>query len=135
MCPETTQDEMNAAAKSASEAFKTWKESSVLTRQAIMLKYQQKIKDNAVNLQYTVAYHDLGITFTLFCLLPAKFLKYSFFFWFSLKLFRGYWLNWSTFFPLLFISRIFLLKVSHLKMEKQLRMHMEVFCVGYVRNI
>ena len=59
MCPETTQDEMNAAAKSASEAFKTWKESSVLTRQAIMLKYQQKIKDNAVNLQYTVAYHDL----------------------------------------------------------------------------
>lgn len=48
MCPETTQDEMNAAANSASEAFKTWKDSSVLTRQAIMLKYQQKIKDNAV---------------------------------------------------------------------------------------
>jgi len=47
MCPETTQDEMNTAANSASEAFKTWKDSSVLTRQAIMLKYQQKIKDNA----------------------------------------------------------------------------------------
>ena len=48
LCPETTQDEMNAAAKSASDAFETWKDSSVLTRQAIMLKYQQKIKDNMV---------------------------------------------------------------------------------------
>lgn len=48
MCPETTQEEMKAAAQSASEAFKTWKDTSVLTRQQIMLKYQQKIKDNTV---------------------------------------------------------------------------------------
>ena len=63
MCPETTRDEMNAAANSASEAFKTWKDSSVLTRQAIMLKYQQKIKDNAVNF---FIYYKIKVTNKIF---------------------------------------------------------------------
>jgi len=46
MCPETTPQEMKAAADSASLAFETWKDSSILARQSIMFKYQQKIKDN-----------------------------------------------------------------------------------------
>jgi len=46
MCPETTPEELRAAADSAQVAFESWKNTSVLTRQQVMLKYQQKIKDN-----------------------------------------------------------------------------------------
>ena len=37
---------MNAVAESSAEAFKSWKETSILSRQQIMLKYQQLIKEN-----------------------------------------------------------------------------------------
>ena len=42
--PCTTTEEMNAAVASAKEAFKTWSQTSVMSRQAIMFKYQELIK-------------------------------------------------------------------------------------------
>lgn len=44
--PCATPAEMKAAADAASEAFKTWSQSSVMTRQQLMFKFQQLIKDN-----------------------------------------------------------------------------------------
>ena len=45
----STQDEMEAATTAASEAFKTWSKTSVLTRQQVMFKYQDLIKQNMVS--------------------------------------------------------------------------------------
>jgi len=45
-CPETTPEELQAAGRSAENAFLTWKDTSILKRQQIMFKFQQKIKDN-----------------------------------------------------------------------------------------
>merc|ERR1712172_315080 len=42
--PCSTTEEMNAAVASAKEAFKTWFQTSVMGRQAIMFKYQELIK-------------------------------------------------------------------------------------------
>lgn len=39
-------EEMNAVADAAAEAFKSWKNTSVLSRQQIMLKYQELIKQH-----------------------------------------------------------------------------------------
>ena len=39
---------MNAAAEAAHRAFKEWQDTSILTRQQVMFKFQQKIKDNMV---------------------------------------------------------------------------------------
>jgi len=50
MCPETTPEELRLAGDSAHEAFQKWKNTSVLTRQEVMFKLQQKIKDNMVRL-------------------------------------------------------------------------------------
>lgn len=44
--PKMTQAEMEACADSCAEAFKTWKNTSILSRQQIMLKYQELIKAN-----------------------------------------------------------------------------------------
>ncbi|XP_027216035.2 probable methylmalonate-semialdehyde/malonate-semialdehyde dehydrogenase [acylating], mitochondrial [Penaeus vannamei] len=44
--PKSTQDEMQAAVDAAKAAFKSWSKASVLTRQQVMFKYQQLIKDN-----------------------------------------------------------------------------------------
>ncbi|XP_067682553.1 probable methylmalonate-semialdehyde/malonate-semialdehyde dehydrogenase [acylating], mitochondrial [Haliotis asinina] len=48
--PECTQDEMNAAVASAKEAFKSWSQTTILTRQQIMFRFQQLIKDNLKNI-------------------------------------------------------------------------------------
>lgn len=48
MCPETTQEELNAAGDAAHQAFLSWRNTSVLARQQIMFKLQQKLKDNMV---------------------------------------------------------------------------------------
>lgn len=53
-CPETTHEEMLAAASAAEESFKTWKDTSILTKQSIMFKLQQKIKDNMAELARSV---------------------------------------------------------------------------------
>lgn len=45
-CPEATEEEKLAAATAAENSFKTWSETSILTRQQIMFSLQQKIKDN-----------------------------------------------------------------------------------------
>ena len=42
--PCSTTEEMNTAVASAKEAFKTWSQTSVMGRQAIMFKYQELIK-------------------------------------------------------------------------------------------
>ncbi|KAK6182672.1 hypothetical protein SNE40_010300 [Patella caerulea] len=44
--PESTRDEMEAAVASAQDAFRSWSQTTVLTRQQIMFKFQQLIKDN-----------------------------------------------------------------------------------------
>ncbi|MPC16943.1 Methylmalonate-semialdehyde dehydrogenase [acylating], mitochondrial [Portunus trituberculatus] len=44
--PLATQDEMEAAVSAAREAFTTWSQTSVLTRQQVMFKYQQLIRQN-----------------------------------------------------------------------------------------
>ncbi|XP_069183736.1 probable methylmalonate-semialdehyde/malonate-semialdehyde dehydrogenase [acylating], mitochondrial isoform X2 [Procambarus clarkii] len=54
--PKATQGEMQAAVDAAKAAFKTWSETSVLTRQQVMFKYQQIIKNNI---------HDIANTITL----------------------------------------------------------------------
>lgn len=42
--PQTTQEEMQAAVDSCKEAYKSWKNTSVLTRQQLMMKYQAVIR-------------------------------------------------------------------------------------------
>lgn len=46
--PKATQEEMLAAVDSCSKAFRSWSETSILSRQQIFLRYQQLIKDNIV---------------------------------------------------------------------------------------
>lgn len=58
--PCATQTEMEAAGKAASEAYKSWSQTSVLTRQQLMFKYQQLIKENMASKL------DLGLD-TLVC--------------------------------------------------------------------
>lgn len=50
--PLSTQDEMEAAVSAAQEALTTWSQTSVLTRQQVMFKYQQLIRDNIVRPHY-----------------------------------------------------------------------------------
>lgn len=44
--PKCTQDEMQSAVDSAKHAYKTWGQSSIVTRQQLMFKLQQIIKAN-----------------------------------------------------------------------------------------
>lgn len=44
--PKCTQDEMQVAVDAAKRAFKTWSQSSIVTRQQLMFKLQQIIKAN-----------------------------------------------------------------------------------------
>jgi malonate-semialdehyde dehydrogenase (acetylating)/methylmalonate-semialdehyde dehydrogenase len=44
--PQSTDEELKAAVDSAQKAFKPWKETSVLHRQAIMFKYTHLIREN-----------------------------------------------------------------------------------------
>lgn len=44
--PKSTQSEMLAAVQSSKEAFKSWKNTSILTRQQIMFKLAQIIRSN-----------------------------------------------------------------------------------------
>jgi malonate-semialdehyde dehydrogenase (acetylating) / methylmalonate-semialdehyde dehydrogenase len=46
MVPETTREELDAATSAAEIAFKKWSQSSVLSRQRIMLDLQYLIKKN-----------------------------------------------------------------------------------------
>lgn len=60
--PCATPSEMEAAGKAASEAFKSWSQSSVLTRQQLMFKYQQLIKENMKELSRLIT-KEQGKTF------------------------------------------------------------------------
>jgi malonate-semialdehyde dehydrogenase (acetylating)/methylmalonate-semialdehyde dehydrogenase len=48
--PKTTQAEMKAAVDSASKAFESWSQSSILSRQQILFAYQGLVKSNLVML-------------------------------------------------------------------------------------
>lgn len=48
--PKCTKEEMETAVKSAKEAYEKWKNTSVLTRQTLMLKYQTLIREHSVSL-------------------------------------------------------------------------------------
>ncbi|MEQ2211974.1 Methylmalonate-semialdehyde dehydrogenase [acylating] mitochondrial [Xenoophorus captivus] len=52
--PKATQEEMLAAVDSCSRAFRSWSETSVLSRQQIFLRYQQLIKDNIKELAKSI---------------------------------------------------------------------------------
>ena len=47
--PEATPAEMQAAVDAASTAYRSWSKTTILTRQQIMFKFQQLIKDNMVS--------------------------------------------------------------------------------------
>lgn len=47
--PKATKDEMNAAVKAAKDAFKTWSQTTVLTRQHHMFQLQNLIKRDLVS--------------------------------------------------------------------------------------
>ncbi|KER27462.1 hypothetical protein T265_05499 [Opisthorchis viverrini] len=48
--PKATAEEMNAAVQAAKDAFKAWSQTTVLTRQQILLRFQQLIKENMSDL-------------------------------------------------------------------------------------
>lgn len=49
LVPQATADEMQYAVKSASDAFRTWKQTSIVHRQQRMFELQRLIKANMVN--------------------------------------------------------------------------------------
>ena len=53
--PCSTAEEMNAAAESAAEAFKTWKKTSVMHRQRILFELAHLIRKNQVRVPKCVA--------------------------------------------------------------------------------
>jgi malonate-semialdehyde dehydrogenase (acetylating)/methylmalonate-semialdehyde dehydrogenase len=52
--PKATDSEMRAAVQSAHKAFASWSQTSILTRQQIMFKYQSLIKDNMKKLAQNI---------------------------------------------------------------------------------
>ena len=60
--PVATQDEMETAVEAAKAAFRTWSKTSILTRQAVMLRYQHIIRANMVKNKsedYLEDYHSI----------------------------------------------------------------------------
>ena len=47
--PKSTNDEMQAAVDAAKQAFKSWSQTSILTRQQTMFRYQSLIRENMVS--------------------------------------------------------------------------------------
>jgi malonate-semialdehyde dehydrogenase (acetylating) / methylmalonate-semialdehyde dehydrogenase len=60
--PKCTQDEMLAAVESSKRAFKTWSQTSILTRQQVMLKLQNIIRANMSDLAKNIT-KEQGKTF------------------------------------------------------------------------
>lgn len=59
--PKTTPAEMKAAVDSASNAFKTWRETPVGVRARVMLKLQQLIRRDMVRAKFSLfASHGVG---------------------------------------------------------------------------
>ncbi len=52
--PQATPEELSEASKAASSAFKTWKKSSILSRQRIMFELQALIRQNMVFLNQSM---------------------------------------------------------------------------------
>ena len=52
MVPKATQAEMEAATQSCKEAYKTWSQTTVLTRQQHMFKLQDLIKRDLVSMNF-----------------------------------------------------------------------------------
>lgn len=52
--PETTEKEMKTAVESAEKAFKTWKNTSLLTRQQILFRLASLIRDNVDRLAASI---------------------------------------------------------------------------------
>ena len=48
--PKSTKEEMEMAVKSTKEAYEKWKNTSILTRQTLMLRYQALIREHSVSL-------------------------------------------------------------------------------------
>ncbi|CAH1764495.1 13335_t:CDS:2, partial [Entrophospora sp. SA101] len=61
--PEATQEELKASVESAAEAFKTWKNSSILTRQRVMLDLQFLIREHTDEIAKSIT-EEQGKTFS-----------------------------------------------------------------------
>lgn len=59
--PETTQEEMKTAVDSAEKAFKTWKDTSLLTRQQIMFRLASLIRDNMDRLAASITLEQVHV--------------------------------------------------------------------------
>lgn len=59
--PETTQEEMRSAVDSAETAFKTWKNTSLLSRQQIMFRLAALIRDNMDRLAASITLEQVHI--------------------------------------------------------------------------
>ncbi|MEQ2181764.1 Methylmalonate-semialdehyde dehydrogenase [acylating] mitochondrial [Goodea atripinnis] len=76
--PKATQEEMLAAVDSGSRAFRSWSETSVLSRQQIFLRYQQLIKDNIVSKEDCTVRDGLHHLLLLFpCLFLAEVVEHA----------------------------------------------------------
>lgn len=60
--PKCTNDEMNAAVESSKKAYKTWSQTSILTRQQVMLRFQAIIRANMSDLAKNIT-KEQGKTF------------------------------------------------------------------------
>jgi malonate-semialdehyde dehydrogenase (acetylating)/methylmalonate-semialdehyde dehydrogenase len=54
LCPDSTEEEMTAAVKAAADAFKTWREVPVPTRQRVMFDYVRLIKEAEDELAHSI---------------------------------------------------------------------------------
>lgn len=60
--PKCTNDEMMAAVESSKKAYKTWSQTSILTRQQVMLRFQAIIRANMSDLAKNIT-KEQGKTF------------------------------------------------------------------------
>ena len=63
MVPETTAAEMQAASDGAAAAYSTWKDSSVMTRQAVMINLAHLLRKNQTEIAKLITKGDIIFCF------------------------------------------------------------------------
>ncbi|XP_073656385.1 methylmalonate-semialdehyde/malonate-semialdehyde dehydrogenase [acylating], mitochondrial isoform X2 [Tursiops truncatus] len=59
--PQATKAEMDAAVSSCKRAFPAWADTSILSRQQVLLRYQQLIKENLIISLYATPSHGKSV--------------------------------------------------------------------------
>lgn len=57
--PQSTKAEMDAAVAACKRAFPTWADTSILSRQQVLLRYQQLIKENLVRNPNSIIFYPI----------------------------------------------------------------------------